>query len=103
MAKDKMSEFTRWRMESKNKPKLADKALEVAAREAYETWTYLHDSQPNWGKGGFKEAQYEWKEVSRSVLRAYHQAGYLVVHQAISKAMRELADDLDEELKDGSS
>ena len=50
MAKNKMSEFTRWRMESKNKPKLADKALEVAAREAYETWTYLHDSQPNWGK-----------------------------------------------------
>ncbi len=95
----KPSEFMLWRKKTKDEPKLAERSVEVASRAAYQAWCDIKGENPNWGKSGFLAAQLEWKEVSRSVLRAYHEAGYIVVHQAMAKALRELADELEKELK----
>jgi len=93
-----MSEFAKWRNRTGGK-KLSNTALFKASRSAYEAWCQAQNMDPNWGKSGFKAQTMEWEWVAKAVLSAYHEAGYIVLHQALSKAMRNLADEIDKELE----
>lgn len=94
-----MSDFAKWRNRERSKEKrLSETSLLKASRSAYEAWCQARDTDPDWGKTGFKAQKSEWEWVARSVLAAYHEAGYVVMHQSISAAMRKLADEIDEEL-----